>query len=116
MPGMGSHLALSIARSGGARLDGDLHAGAIGELDDVAFALSQDASQPLVLDLGGLEILDGISMVAMVNLVRRLRAGRARLTLREAPQLLAHNLYRVGMLDGPGAVALVDTRREEPDG
>ena len=52
----------------------------------------------------------------MVNALRALRRRCRRLVLVHAPQILAHNLYRVGMLDGEDAVELEAMREDEPYG
>lgn len=102
------------------RLDGatlSLH----GELDASgipAFAAEIAALQPLpgplLLELGGFDIADSMAAVAAVNAIRHLARGR-RLVLRAAPQLLAHNLYRVGDLEG-GSLVLESMREDEPYG
>jgi ABC-type transporter Mla MlaB component len=92
-----------------------------GELDVAgipAFAAEiaalQPMSGPLLLELADFDIADGMAAVAAVNAVRHLARGR-HLVLRAAPQLLAHNLYRVGDLEGSSLV-LEATREEEPFG
>ncbi|MEW6648431.1 MAG: STAS domain-containing protein [Pseudomonadota bacterium] len=69
---------------------------------------------PLVVDLSGFDIADGLAAVAAVNALRALAHGR-RMVLRAAPQILAHNLYRVGDLE-QGSVQLEATREDEPYG
>lgn len=69
---------------------------------------------PLVVDLSGFDIADGLAAVAAVNAMRALAHGR-RVVLRAAPQILAHNLYRVGDLE-QGSVQLEATREDEPYG
>ncbi len=69
---------------------------------------------PLWLDLRSFDIADGMAAVAALNAVRHLARGR-RLILHGAPQILAHNLYRVGDLEG-GSLVLEATREDEPYG
>ena len=67
-----------------------------------------------VLDLTDLDIEDTEGTLALFDLLRaRYRAGRP-ITLIGAPQMLCHNLYRAGMLDGANAVRLVAMRQDEP--
>ena len=67
------------------------------------------------LDLSGAEVGDGQGVAELVGLVRdALQAGRT-VVLRASPQIVAHNLYRVGLLTHPG-LTLHDTRQEEPYG
>lgn len=68
----------------------------------------------LSVDLSGFEIADGASAVAAVNAMRALAQCR-QLTLHEAPQLLAHNLYRVAALE-EGNISLQSMREDEPYG
>ena len=62
---------------------------------------------PLMVDMGALELEDGVTVARVVTALRAAREGRPSLTLREAPQMLAHTLYKVGMLGG-------DLRLEAP--
>ena len=70
----------------------------------------------VILDLHGLDIEDGVALATCINSLRELRARVNGLELRGAPQMLGHNLYRTGMLEGPRAVALLDMRLDEPSG
>ena len=47
-------------------------------------------------------------------MLRRLRAAAGGLVVRNAPQMLGHNLYRTGMLEGDGGVELIEMRLDEP--
>jgi anti-anti-sigma regulatory factor len=100
----------------GITVEGDLN-----ELNASAFAvrarqLSVEAGGSLTLNLCALEVEDGIAVATCVNVLRELRSRVVKLILRGAPQMLGHNLYRVGMLEGPGAIELVDMRLDEPGG
>jgi ABC-type transporter Mla MlaB component len=92
-----------------------------GELDEAgvpAFMAHMTAlpplPDPLRLELSDFDIADGMAAVAAVNAVRGLACGR-HVVLCGAPQLLAHNLYRVGDLQG-GSLVLEATREDEPYG
>lgn len=74
----------------------------------------QDASPKL--ELFDLEIVDGVAATHAVNIVRSLLHRYAEVTLEGAPQLLAHNLYRVGLLYDGAPLHLIATREEEPYG
>jgi len=69
-----------------------------------------------VLEMSGLDIEDGVALVTAINALRLLRDRSSTLILSGAPQILGHNLYRVGMLDGSAAVELVEMRLDEPSG
>jgi hypothetical protein len=65
----------------------------------------------IVLELGDLELDDGPAVAEAVNALRVLLQG-APVTLRETPQLLAHVLYKAGMLRSE-RLQLEATRDEE---
>lgn len=67
------------------------------------------------LELEGLDIEDGVAATLAVNAVRLLGSRVPLLRIIHAPQLLAHNLYRVGLLL-QGGIVLVAVREEEPYG
>ncbi len=67
----------------------------------------------LHLDLGELELPDGVAVARMVDLVRLLLARAKRVRVLRAPQSLAHTLYRVGMLKGDARLELIEPRQEE---
>lgn len=68
-------------------------------------------SKTITLDLLALDIEDGVALATTVNALRELRARAARVIIRGAPQLLGHNLYRLGLLE---SLELVDMREDEP--
>lgn len=96
-------------------IEGELTEANAEEFERQVFDLLQRTGQKITLDLYGLDIEDGIALATVINSLRRLRAHKARLTLKGAPQMLGHNLYRVGLLDGDG-ITLVDMRLDEPSG
>jgi hypothetical protein len=69
-----------------------------------------------ILEMSRLDIEDGVALVTALNSLRQLRARSSALVVSGAPQILGHNLYRAGMLDGSAAVGLVDMRLDEPSG
>lgn len=82
-----------------------------------AFVLTQDVKaltngDPSIdIDLEDLELDDGSAVVEAVNAVRDLLL-HAPVVLRRAPQMLAHTLYKAGMLQ-EGRLELVLPREEE---
>lgn len=64
------------------------------------------------LDLTDLELANGVTVAALVTLLRGLARG-GRLTICGAPQLLAHTLYKVGDL-ALGEIVLESVRADEP--
>lgn len=79
-------------------------------------ALSLEPNSAITLNLHGLDIDDGVALATVVNVIRRLCARTSRLVLIGAPQMLGHNLYRVGLLGDGQAIELVDMRQDEPAG
>lgn len=82
----------------------------------LAQRLAQLPPAAVTLHLWELDVLEGPPVAAMVSALRELAARAPALVLVGAPQLLAHNLYRVGALQGSRAVTLVEPREEEPYG
>ena len=97
-----------------ASIEGDLTAANAGELGALLRALHLDAEGRIELDLSGLEIEGGAATVAAVNALRELSARASKVVLIAAPQMLCHNLYRIGLLEGN--VELREMRQDEPAG
>ena len=82
-----------------------------------SLAVQQDVAvlaaglNPIVLDLHDLELSDGSAVAEAVNAMRALLA-RAPLVIRHAPQMLAHTLYKTGLLRN-GRLTLESPREEE---
>lgn len=68
-----------------------------------------------VLELSELDIGDGVAATHALNVVRLLRSRTPLLRIVAAPQVLAHNLYRTGMLAG-GGIVLEAMREDEAYG
>ncbi len=76
---------------------------------------AHEATKDVVkLDLSRLDIEGGVAIAAAVNAIRALAACSKRVIISGAPQMLGHNLYRIGMLEG--AIEFVDIRLDEPLG
>jgi len=61
------------------------------------------------------DIVDGVAAVEAVNIVRHLLEGQTSLSIHGSPQVLAHNLYRTGLL-GEGRIHLEAMREDEAYG
>ncbi len=70
----------------------------------------------LVVDFADLEIEDGIAMACMIDFLKHLHGKTNELILKHTPQLLAHTLYRIGLLVKHSKITLFETRYEEPYG
>lgn len=93
-----------------------------GELDHVSRAALhawckgiEPVQEPLTLELAGLEIPDSAGIAAAIEALRLLLQRTPSLTVVHSPHLLAHTLYRLGLLE-EGRLALVEPRQEEPYG
>ncbi len=98
------------------KVEGEWRAHNVADLEACLHRLGLLADQEIALDFSACDIEDGIAIVTCINALRHLQARAKRLTLVGAPQMLGHNLYRVGLLRGEGAIHLVDMRNDEADG
>jgi anti-anti-sigma regulatory factor len=67
---------------------------------------------PVTIDMREAELEDATLIGALVDQIRQAAARAGRIQLLEPPQVLAHNLYRVGALEGDSTIQLVDPRDE----
>jgi anti-anti-sigma regulatory factor len=102
-------------RANHASIEGDLTAGNAEQFARSLLALDPDARGEIRLDLRALDMDDGAAIAVAVNALRQLSARATKLTLIGAPQMLCHNLYRIGLLGG-SRLELVDMRQDEPAG
>lgn len=75
------------------------------------------AAESFEIDLGELEFdaHDGVEVARWVDRIREHLRTQGRVRVRRCPQMLAHTLYKVGLLRD-GRIELIDTREEEPYG
>ena len=97
-------------------VEGELCEATAPELDALLEIFASGARGAVTLDLAGLDIDDGAGQAAAINFLRRVRSRSSRLVLTGAPQMLCHNLYRVGLLEGSNPIELIDMRQDEPAG
>jgi anti-anti-sigma regulatory factor len=71
---------------------------------------------PRRLELAELDITDGVAATHMINIVRLILGRYGEVCLSEAPQLLAHNLYRAGLFYEGSGITLEGMREDEPYG
>ena len=95
-------------------IEGDLTTENAGEFASLLLALEPDSHGMIELDLNGLEIDGGMATAAAVNAIRQLASRATKLILTGAPQMLCHNLYRIGLLDGH--IELLEMRQDEAAG
>ncbi len=109
-------LAIMVARQDGSlTLAGDLIASDAEKLERW-FRESATQDTPCRLELGELDITDGVAATYMINIVRLIMNRCEKVTLSGSPQLLAHNLYRAGLLFEGCTIALEGMREDEPYG
>jgi anti-anti-sigma regulatory factor len=96
-------------------IEGDLTASNADEFAGCLLALNLDERGEITLDLCGLDIDDGAAIAVAVNAIRQLCARASKLILIAAPQMLCHNLYRIGLLGGHH-IELINMREDEPAG
>lgn len=65
------------------------------------------------VDLDDVDTGDGRGVAELTGLVQRARHAGKRITLRRAPQMVAHTLYKVGALEGDRPIVLVEPRENE---
>ncbi|HVG21168.1 MAG TPA: STAS domain-containing protein [Blastocatellia bacterium] len=97
-------------------IEGDLTIHSAAEFERRMRSLNAASGGAVTLDLSGLDIEDGVALATAINSLRELRNRSAKIILKGAPQMLCHNLYRVGLLGEGGVVELVDMRLDEPAG
>lgn len=113
MPGE-SHLTFTILPAGWA-IEGELDRHNVAALNDWYRTIVTVQGQH-TLELAGLEILDAAGSTAAIECIRQLLRCSSTLTVTHAPHLLAHTLYRIGMLEPGSRLSLVAPRQEEPYG
>ncbi len=72
----------------------------------------EKSDAPIRLEFEELDLLDGAAVAEAVNAIREiLETGRS-LEIHHAPQMLAHTLYKTGML-ADGRILLIEPVEEE---
>ncbi len=94
-------------------LSGDVDSLEAGRVLEVMEKESLGTGSVARLDLEELELLDGVAVARMVDVVRLLLGGSRRVEVFKSPQSLAHTLYRAGMLRGDARLELIEPRQEE---
>lgn len=79
-------------------------------------SLPAEPTGEIVFVMFDFDVDDGIAVVTTINALRDLLKRASKLTLIGAPQILCHNIYRVGMLETGKAIELIDMREDEPYG
>jgi len=80
------------------------------------WALRVAGRRDIALDMRDVDAHDGPGVATLASLVHEALRGGARVTIRHAPQMVAHTLYKIGRLREGGALRLEAPRVEEPYG
>jgi ABC-type transporter Mla MlaB component len=88
---------------------GDVTVAALAGLRDLAGGNEKCAA--LHLDFAEADIADGAAMALLTATLKQLLAAGVHVTLHQPPQLVVHNLYRVGYY--PHAQLLVESMRQD---
>ena len=91
---------------------GDVDSGGAGRVLE-AFQSESGEGGKVELLMEDAELIDGVSVTRMVEAVRCLLRNFDQVRLIYSPQMLAHSIYKVGMLKGGAGLELVDPREEE---
>lgn len=67
---------------------------------------------PFRLEFEELDLLDGVAVAEAVNAIREILETDRSLAIHHAPQMLAHTLYKTGML-ADGRILLIEPVEEE---
>lgn len=79
-------------------------------------SLNIEPNGEIVFVMFGFDVDDGIAVVTAINALRDLLKRVSKVKLIGAPQILCHNIYRVGMLETGNDIELIDMREDEPYG
>ena len=96
------------------RMEGELDASRCDCLEHFWAHYLDETLGDVWLDMSSVEEIDAESVAVMVTLIREQIASGSLVTVESAPQMLAHTLYKTGMLESPSSLRLVDPREEEP--
>jgi hypothetical protein len=105
-------LRFDLDEGAGYVLLGDVDFGGAGRIFE-AFEADPGRGGPVELMMEEAELTDGLSVTRMVDAVRLLVDRFDQVRLIRSPQMLAHSIYRLGMLTEGTCLELVEPREEE---
>lgn len=105
-------MTLHFAWNGRLTVDGNSVHDTADTLAEAILARIPPSESTPTLDLYGLDIDTGVATAAWHAAIRRIRDDRGRVILVDAPQMLAHSLYKVGDLTD-GRIHLESPRTDE---
>jgi anti-anti-sigma regulatory factor len=97
-------------------IEGELCEENAAEVDEAFRSVSVASNGTTVLNMSAFDVMDGVGVTTVINAIRSLLERTQKIMIIAAPQMLAHNLYRVGMLAANSRIELVDMREDEPYG
>jgi anti-anti-sigma regulatory factor len=95
------------------RIRGDVEGASCNCLEHFWDHYVEPAPDRLVVEMSETSDLDGVGTATIVNLLRRALEGGSRIILDSPPQMLAHTLYKIAMLE---RIEIMHPRVEEPYG
>jgi anti-anti-sigma regulatory factor len=107
---------ISSAADGVIAIEGELNEENAAEFEQALAEVTVESGSEMVLLMSAFEVADGVALATAINALRRLLRRAGRLKIIGAPQMLGHNLYRLGMLDAGDRIELIAMRVEEPYG
>jgi hypothetical protein len=96
-------------------IEGELNQANAAEFEHSLAALEISADA-VALDMIEFDVGDGIAIATAINGIRQLLKRTKKVKLIGAPQILCHNIYRVGLLETGTRIELVAMREDEPYG
>jgi ABC-type transporter Mla MlaB component len=98
--------------AGRVELAGDLHAADCNCLRSFWDCHVASDATAVEIDMAEVDSLDGPTVAVLTDIVRGHLDAGAEVTVVEAPQMLAHTFYKIGLLDH-AALTLIDPRSDE---
>ena len=96
-------------------IEGELNQMNAAAFEQTLAALKINA-EAIALDMLEFDVDDGLAIATAINAIRHLLTQTRKVKLIAAPQILCHNLYRIGLLELGTAIELVAMREDEPYG
>lgn len=97
-------------------IDGEMNQNNAEAFQQTLESLNIEPDSTIVIDMFGFDVDDGVSVAIAINTLRDLLKRVKKVQVIGAPQILGHNIYRVGLLESNTAIELIDMREDEPYG
>lgn len=94
-------------------IEGELHRANAYDFVHQLRTMTPNSTNKVTLDLAGLDIEDGLALTTAVSALKDLKLRSEKVVLTAAPQILGHNLYQLGLLEGYAPIEVTDMRLDE---